>query len=44
MDKSADEIIYQASKILKRIENQKFKHKILEDIYQSIRPSNNQLK
>jgi len=44
MDKSADEIISEASKKLKRTEQVKFKNKLLEDIYQSIRPSNNQLK
>lgn len=44
MDKSADQIIAEASKKLKRSEQSKFKHVLLEEIYQSIRPSNNYLK
>tara|TARA_Y100000592_G_C5372852_1_gene269463 strand:- start:582 stop:716 length:135 start_codon:yes stop_codon:yes gene_type:complete len=44
MDKSADQIIYDASRKLKRSEKRKFNNKLLEEIYQSIRPSNNRLK
>lgn len=44
MDKSADQIISEASKKLKRTERAKFQNKLLEDIYQSIIPSKNQLK